>query len=225
MIKLDNDWDAFAREESQKPYYLRLRQFLKQEYFSPAKTIYPPMNEIFSALRHTSYNDTKVVILGQDPYINPDEAHGMAFSVRPSAKIPPSLRNIFKELEADMGCAIPNNGYLMPWAEQGVLLLNTVLTVQAGCSKSHANQGWEQFTDAIISHLNQRQRPMVFMLWGKAAQEKTTLIDSQRHKILIAAHPSPLAGGRFFGCRHFSRANEFLAAQGESVIDWQIPNV
>ncbi|MCL2397322.1 MAG: uracil-DNA glycosylase [Defluviitaleaceae bacterium] len=223
MIKLDNDWDAFANEEQQKPYYLALRQFLKGEYST--KTIYPPMGEIFSALRHTSYDDVKVVILGQDPYINHGEAHGMAFSVGPGAKIPPSLRNVFIELQNDLGCTPPNNGCLMPWAAQGVLLLNTVLTVQAGRSKSHAGQGWEHFTNAIITRLNQRQRPMVFMLWGKAAQEKTALINNPHHKVLMAAHPSPLAGGRFFGSRHFSQTNEFLAAQGDTPIDWQIPNI
>jgi len=223
MVKLNNDWDDHVAQETQKPYYLALRQFLKQEYF--IKTTYPPMEEIFSALRYTAYEDTKVVILGQDPYINPGEAHGMAFSVKPTAKIPPSLKNIFIELNNDVGCAIPNNGYLMPWAEQGVLLLNTVLTVQAGRSKSHAGKGWEQFTDSIIMKLNERERPVIFMLWGKAAQEKMILIDTARHKVLTAAHPSPLAGGRFFGCRHFSAANAFLVGQGDLKIDWQIPNI
>jgi len=183
------------------------------------------MDEIFSALLHTSYEDTKVVILGQDPYINQGEAHGMAFSVMPAAKTPPSLRNIFIELEKDLGCAVPNNGYLIPWAKQGVMLLNTVLTVEAKRSKSHAGKGWEQFTDSIITRLAQREKPVVFMLWGRAAEQKATLIDANHHKVLIAAHPSPLAGGRFFGCKHFSAANEFLVAQGNSEIDWQIPNV
>ena len=223
MVKLDNDWDFHVAKETQKPYYLALRQFLKQEYFT--KRAYPPMDEIFSALRHTGFSSTRVVILGQDPYINPGEAHGMAFSVMPQAKIPPSLRNIFLELQNDLGCYVPNNGYLMPWAKQGVLLLNTVLTVRAGQSKSHAKMGWEQFTDSLITELNQREHPVVFMLWGKAAQEKTVLINPARHKILTAAHPSPLAGGRFFGCRHFSAANAFLAAQGDAEIDWQIPNI
>jgi len=220
MIKFNNDWDDYVAQERQKPYYQALRQFLKQEYF--AKTIYPPMDEIFSALMHTSYEGTKVVILGQDPYINPGEAHGMAFSVGLSAKIPPSLRNVFIELNNDLGCDIPNNGYLLPWAKQGVLLLNTVLTVQAGRSKSHAGKGWEEFTDSIIQRLSQREKPVVFMLWGRAAQQKATLIDANRHKVLMAAHPSPLAGGRFFGCKHFSEANAFLAAQGDEGINWQI---
>ena len=223
MIRLDNDWDEFAQDEAQKPYYQALRQFLKQEYFT--KTIYPPMDEIFAALRHTPYADVKVVILGQDPYINAGEAHGMAFSVQPSAKIPPSLRNIFKELHTDVGCAPPNNGFLMPWAQQGVLLLNTVLTVEAQRSKSHTGKGWEHFTDAIITRLNARREPVVFMLWGNNAKEKATLIDNAAHLILTAAHPSPLAGGKFFGCRHFSRANAFLAEQGRRPIDWQIPDV
>lgn len=220
MVKFNNDWDDYVAQERQKPYYQALRQFLKQEYFT--KTVYPPMDEIFSALRYTSYEGTKVVILGQDPYINPGEAHGMAFSVGLSAKIPPSLRNIFIELNNDMGCEIPNNGYLLPWAKQGVLLLNTVLTVQAGRSKSHAGKGWEEFTDSIIQRLSQREKPVVFMLWGRAAQQKAALIDVNLHKVLTAAHPSPLAGGKFFGCKHFSEANAFLAAQGDEEINWQI---
>ena len=223
MVKFDNDWDDYVATERQKPYYLALRQFLKQEYFT--KTIYPPMDEIFAALRHASYEGTKVVILGQDPYINPGEAHGMAFSVGPAAKIPPSLRNIFIELTNDMNCTMPNNGYLMPWAQQGVMLLNTVLTVEAGRSKSHAGKGWEQFTDSIITRLAGREKPVVFMLWGRDAQKKAALIDANHHKVLTAVHPSPLAGGKFFGCKHFSAANAFLAAQGDDVIDWQIPNL
>ena len=220
MIKFNNDWDDFVAQERQKPYYQTLRQFLKQEYFT--KTVYPPMDEIFSALRYTSYEGTKVVILGQDPYINPGEAHGMAFSVKPTAKIPPSLRNIFIELHNDLGCEIPDNGYLLPWAQQGVLLLNTVVTVEAGRSKSHGGKGWEEFTDSIIQRLGQRKKPVIFMLWGKAAQQKVSLIDADFHKVLTAAHPSPLAGGKFFGCRHFSQANAFLAALGDEEINWQI---
>jgi len=223
MVKFDNDWDEYVADERQKPYYLALRQFLKQEYFT--KTVYPPMDEIFAALRHTSYEGAKVVILGQDPYINPGEAHGMAFSVSPAAKIPPSLRNIFIELTNDMGCDMPNNGYLMPWAKQGVLLLNTVLTVEAGRSKSHAGKGWEQFTDSIITRLASREKPVVFMLWGRAAQQKAGLIDAANHKVLMAAHPSPLAGGKFFGSKHFSTANAFLTEWGDSPINWQIPNL
>ena len=223
MVKFNNDWDDYVAIERQKPYYLELRRFLKQEYFT--KTVYPPMDEIFSALRYTPYADTKVVILGQDPYINPGEAHGMAFSVSPSAKIPPSLRNIFSELCNDLGCTMPNNGYLLPWAQQGVLLLNTVLTVEAGRSKSHAGKGWEEFTGSIITRMAQREKPVVFMLWGRAAQQKAALIDASHHKVLMAVHPSPLAGGKFFGCKHFSAANAFLKAQGDDVINWQIPNL
>ena len=162
MIKLDNDWDEIVFYEQKKSYYLALRQFLKQQYSTA--TIYPPADQIFSALRHTSFEAAKVVILGQDPYINPKEAHGMAFSVLPGAKIPPSLKNIFKEIQDDIGCKIPNNGYLMPWATQGVLLLNTVLTVREGASKSHAGKGWEHFTDHIIHSLSNRQNPLIFML-------------------------------------------------------------
>ena len=222
MINLGNDWDSYVQEEARKPYYQELRQFLKHQY--AAATVYPPMGQIFDALRHTSYEGTKVVILGQDPYINQGEAHGMAFSVNHGIKIPPSLRNIFLELQSDLGHAPPNNGYLMPWALQGVLLLNTVLTVEAGRSKSHARKGWEFFTDSIISKLDERNKPIVFMLWGRAAQEKAVLIKNNAHLVLTAAHPSPLAGGRFFGCRHFSQANAFLSKHGMAEIDWKLQN-
>jgi len=223
MIKIGNDWDDFTSEEQQKPYYQQLRAFLKQEYST--KTIYPSASDIFATLTYTPYSDVAAVILGQDPYINPGEAHGMSFSVLPAARTPPSLQNIYKELQTDLGCFIPNNGYLMPWAKQGVLLLNTVLTVQAGKSRSHAGQGWEKFTDAIIGYLNQREQPIAFLLWGKMAQGKAALITNPRHKTLTSAHPSPLAGGAFFGCKHFSKTNDFLAANGQAVIDWQIPNL
>jgi uracil-DNA glycosylase len=183
------------------------------------------MHDIFNALRYTSYADTKVVVVGQDPYINPGEAHGLAFSVMPTAKIPPSLRNIFKELETDLQCTMPDNGRLLPWAEQGVLMLNSVLTVQRGASKSHAGKGWEKFTDAVLNIINQKETPVAVMLWGRDAQQKGQLVDNPLHLILRAAHPSPLAGGKFFGCKHFSHANEFLQKSGQSAIDWQIPNV
>jgi len=225
MKPLGNDWDEIIKEEMEKDYYKNLRQFLKLEYFNENKSIYPPMNEIFSALVHTSYTNTKVVILGQDPYINEGEAHGMAFSVKPHAKTPPSLKNVFKELSYDIGAAIPNNGYLIKWADQGVLLLNTILTVEAKKSKSHSKKGWEQFTTSIIKTLNNKDTPVVFLLWGKDAKTKIELITNPIHKILTAAHPSPLAGGRFFGCRHFSKTNEFLRQSGMEVIDWQIENV
>jgi len=223
MVKLHNSWDARLAEEFQKDYYLSLRGFLKDAYAT--RTVYPNMYDIFNALKLTAYEQVRAVIVGQDPYINQGEAHGLAFSVQPGAKTPPSLANIFKELRDDLGCAIPNNGHLVHWAAQGVMLLNTVLTVEARRSKSHARQGWEQFTDTVLHHLNDREEPMVFLLWGKDAQVKLRIIDSPRHLILTAAHPSPLAGGKFFGCRHFSKANEFLAANGQAAIDWQIPDI
>ncbi len=223
MKPLNNDWDEFLNHETKKDYYLNLREFLKTEY--SCKRIFPPMNDIFNALKFTPLSKTNVVILGQDPYINPNEAHGLAFSVQPSAKIPPSLKNIFKELQEDVGCYIPNNGCLVKWAKQGVMLLNAVLTVRAGQSKSHSKMGWELFTTAIIKKLNEKETPVVFMLWGKDAQEKASLITDPKHLVLTAAHPSPLAGGRFFGSRHFSKANVFLKRYNLPEIDWQIENI
>jgi len=219
-IRLGNDWDDFLQAEAAQPYYQNLMRFLTAEYAK--NTIYPPSVEILSALKHTPFGDVKVVILGQDPYIGPKQAHGMAFSVTPDAKIPPSLRNIFVELESDIGCRKPDTGYLMPWARQGVLLLNTILTAKAGQSKSHANKGWEQLTDAIISRLDNREHPIVFMLWGNDAKTKATMINHNKHKVLTAAHPSPLARGKFFGCRHFSQANTFLEEYGYEGINWQL---
>lgn len=223
MVTFNNDWDALLADEFKKEYYLRLRAFLKEEYRH--KVIYPGMHDLFNALRYTPYGQVKAVIVGQDPYINPGEAHGLAFSVQPAARIPPSLQNIFKELKTDLSCDIPNNGYLRPWAEQGVLLLNAVLTVEQGRSRSHAGRGWETFTDAVMKLLNQKDSPVVFLLWGKDAQRKGQQIDNPMHLVLSAAHPSPLAGGRFFGCRHFSQANTFLEKNGISAIDWQIPTI
>ena len=223
MVKLHNDWDAILAEEFKKDYYQQLRAFLKEAY--KTRTIYPSMHDIFNALKLTAYQDVKAVIVGQDPYINPGEAHGLAFSVQPGAKTPPSLANIFKELKDDVGTYIPNNGHLVSWAKQGVMLLNTVLTVEARRSRSHAGKGWERFTDTVLFHLNDRAMPMVFLLWGKDAQAKGRLIDNPKHLVLKAAHPSPLAGGRFFGCRHFSKTNGFLTQNGQSPIDWQIPNL
>ena len=220
MIKFNNDWDALLEEEFQKDYYQNLRAFLKNAYAT--STVYPNMYDIFNALMYTPYNRVRAVIVGQDPYINPGEAHGFAFSVLPGAKVPPSLANIFKEIHADVGCTIPNNGHLIPWAKQGVMLLNTVLTVEARRSKSHANKGWERFTDTVMFHLNDREEPIVFLLWGRDAQAKGRLIDNPKHLVLKAAHPSPLAGGKFFGCRHFSKTNDFLVKNGQSPIDWQI---
>ena len=223
MVKLHNDWDKLLAEEFQKDYYLELRAFLKNAYGT--RTVYPSMHDIFNALKLTPYGQVKAVVVGQDPYINPGEAHGLAFSVLPGAKTPPSLANIFKELKEDVGTFIPNNGHLVHWATQGVMLLNTVLTVEARRSRSHAGQGWERFTDTVLFHLNDRVEPMVFLLWGKDAQAKGRLIDNPRNLVLNAAHPSPLAGGKFFGCRHFSKTNAFLQKNGQTAIDWQIPNL
>ena len=223
MIRLGNDWDEFLTEEMAKPYYLTLREFLKNEYRS--RVIYPDMYDLFNALKYTSILDTKVLILGQDPYINPGEAHGLAFSVKPSAQIPPSLRNIFREIADDLGAYIPNNGHLVKWSRQGVMLLNTVLSVREKQSKSHAGKGWETFTSAVIDTLNRKDSPVVFLLWGNDAKAKAGRITNQKHLILTATHPSPLAGGRFFGCKHFSKTNTFLEQNGLSPIDWQIENI
>ena len=223
MVNLQNDWDSLLQEEFQKEYYQALRGFLKEAY--QTQTVYPLMDDIFNALKYTSYENVKVVITGQDPYINAGEAHGLAFSVQPTAKIPPSLRNIFKELSTDIQCYMPDNGCLVHWAKQGVLLLNAVLTVKAGTSKSHAGQGWEQFTDRIMALINEKQTPVAYLLWGKDAQKKGQYINNPQHLVLNAAHPSPLAGGKYFGSKHFSQANEFLHKHGLEGIDWQIPNV
>lgn len=224
LIPLGNDWDELLKDEFQKDYYIKLRQFLKNEYSD--KTIYPDMHKIFEALKLTSYKDTKVVILGQDPYHGPNQAHGLAFSVQEGVMIPPSLLNIYKEMENDVNCYIPDNGYLVPWAKQGVLLLNTSLTVVAGNANSHSNRGWELFTDGIIRLLNDKDSPVVFLLWGNNAKGKSTYITNPKHLILTAVHPSPLSAHRgFLGCRHFSKANEFLNGTGQGMIDWQIPNI
>jgi len=220
ILKLNNDWDNFLANEFQKEYYQELRAFLKDAYST--RTIYPDMHDIFNAFKYTSYKEVKAVIVGQDPYINPNEAHGLAFSVLPGAKTPPSLCNIFKELKDDIGCTIPDSGHLINWANQGVMLLNTVLTVEARRSRSHARKGWEQFTDTVLQHLSDRTKPMAFLLWGKDAQAKSRLINNPSHLILNAAHPSPLAGGRFFGCRHFSKTNEFLIQNGIEPINWEL---
>jgi len=220
MIKLNNDWDEFLQEETAKPYYVELRKFLVSEYRS--RPIFPPMNDIFNALKYCPLENVKAVILGQDPYINPGEAHGMAFSVNTGIKIPPSLVNIFKELKDDVGVEIPTSGCLVKWAEQGVLLLNAVLTVRARSSRSHARMGWEHFTDAVIGKVNEKDKPVAFLLWGKDAQAKQPLISNPVHKTLIAAHPSPLAGGRFFGSKHFSKTNEFLEENDVKPIDWRL---
>ncbi|ARF66748.1 uracil-DNA glycosylase [Paenibacillus larvae subsp. pulvifaciens] len=220
---LNNDWQDKLGEEFTKPYYLKLREFLKQEYTS--HTIYPGPYDIFNALHHTPFHKVKVVILGQDPYHGPDQAHGLSFSVKPGVRTPPSLQNIYKELHDDLGCFIPNNGYLLKWANQGVLMLNTVLTVREGQANSHKGKGWENFTDKVITTLNEKETPVVFLLWGSHAQSKAALIHNKHHYMLGAPHPSPLSAHRgFLGCRHFSKANEILRQNGLSELDWQIEN-
>ena len=219
-----NDWAELLGDELNEPYYQELRKFLIDEYST--KKIFPNMYDIFNALHFTSYADTKVVILGQDPYHEPGQAHGLSFSVLPDVPPPPSLLNIFKELRDDLGCTIPNNGCLKSWAEQGVLLLNTVLTVRAHAANSHRGHGWEIFTDKIISLLNEHERPLAFILWGRPARAKKNMITNPRHFIVESAHPSPLsASGGFFGSRPFSRVNKFLESVGETPINWQIPNL
>ena len=225
MAMIDNDWLPAIQGEFRKPYYKELFQFVKEEY--NRTVIYPPSEDIFNALHLTPLHEVKVLILGQDPYHNVNQAHGLSFSVPLSQKeIPPSLQNIYQELHDDLGCEIPDNGYLEKWAKQGVLLLNTVLTVRAHQANSHKGHGWEQFTDAIIQAVNAQERPIVYLLWGKPAQSKIPMLTNPKHLILQAPHPSPLSAYRgFFGCKHFSRANAFLEANGESPIDWQIENV
>lgn len=224
MIRFNNNWDSILAEELKKDYYLRLREFLKAEYST--RTIYPPMEDIYNALKITDYNDVKAVILGQDPYHGEGEAHGLAFSVKKGVKIPPSLLNIYKELHNSLGCYIPNNGYLEKWARQGVLLLNTALTVRKDIANSHSGKGWELLTDFIIKELNKREKPMVFMLWGNNAKSKAWFIDSNKHLVLTSVHPSPLSASRgFFGCNHFKKANDFLVKNGQTAIDWQIENI
>ena len=219
-----NDWAEYLDAELEKPYYKDLRQFLIGEYRH--QKIYPDMYDIFNALHYTSYADTKVVILGQDPYHEPGQAHGLSFSVLPNVPPPPSLQNIFKELHEDLGCKVPNNGCLKYWTEQGVLLLNTVLTVRAHVANSHKGKGWEIFTDKIISLLNEHERPVAFILWGRPARAKKSMITNPRHFIVESAHPSPLSAfNGFFGSKPFSKVNNFLASVGEKPIDWQIPDV
>ncbi|MFA9463750.1 MAG: uracil-DNA glycosylase [Velocimicrobium sp.] len=225
MSEIKNDWlDAIA-EEFKKPYYMELYQFIKGEY--ETTVIYPPANDIFNAFHFTPLSKVKVLILGQDPYHNVNQAHGLSFSVLPNqAAIPPSLQNIYKELNTDLGCYIPNNGYLKKWAEQGVLMLNTVLTVRAHQANSHQGHGWETFTDAVIHAVNEQDRPIVYLLWGRPAQNKISMLTNPKHLILKAPHPSPLSSYRgFFGSKHFSKANEFLIANGVEAVDWQIENI
>ena len=224
MKDLANDWNELLLEEFKKDYYLKLRDFLKEEY--ETKQIYPEIQNIFSALQYTAYKDVKVVILGQDPYHGPNQSHGLCFSVKTGVRIPPSLLNIFKELHNDLDCYIPNNGYLKKWADQGVLLLNTVLTVRAGEANSHKNKGWEHFTNKIIALLNEKTEPIVFILWGSDAQTKQSLITNPKHYIIKSVHPSPLSAHRgFFNSKPFSNTNNFLTSQGKNPIDWQIENI
>lgn len=221
MVKLGNDWDEILKGEWQKPYYQTLRGFLKQEYQST--TVYPDMNNIFNALKYTAFQDVKAVIIGQDPYHGPGQAHGLCFSVLPGIEPPPSLKNIFKELEDDLGVPAASGGTLIPWAKQGVLMLNNCLTVRAGQAGSHHNMGWEIFTDRVINELNNKKTPVVFLLWGSPAAKKADIITNPIHKKLKCPHPSPLSAYRgFFGCRHFSLANEFLKSNGLEPIDWRI---
>lgn len=219
---IHNSWQEVLQEEFQKEYYLRLREFLKEEYRT--KYIHPDMYHIYEAFEWTPYEKVKVVILGQDPYHGPHQAHGLSFSVQPGIKIPPSLVNIYKELEDDLGIPPVKHGYLEKWAKEGVLLLNTVLTVRNGEAYSHRGHGWEQLTDEVIRKLNEREKPIVFILWGKPAQAKQAMIDRSRHIVLTAPHPSPLSAHRgFFGSKPFSKTNNALIALGEEPIDWQLP--
>ena len=219
MVLLGNDWDELLADQWQQPYYLQLREFLKTEYAT--QTIFPPMHDIFNALRYTSFADTKVVIIGQDPYHGQGQAHGLCFSVKQGVTPPPSLKNIFKELQADLGKPIPSHGELTNWANQGVLLLNNVLTVREGMPTSHKGKGWEIFTDHVISLLNNKTTPVVFLLWGAHAQKKAELIHNPIHYKLQCVHPSPLSASRgFFGCKHFSKTNEILKQNGLSPIEW-----
>ncbi len=221
MVNLGNDWDIILADEWQKPYYKELRAFLKSEYSN--HTIYPDMNDIFNALKYTSFADTKVVIIGQDPYHGEGQAHGLCFSVKKGVTPPPSLKNIYKELCSDTDFEIPNHGDLISWAKQGVLMLNNVLTVREASPNSHKGKGWEIFTDRVIGELNKKETPVVFLLWGANAQKKAEIITNPLHTKLISVHPSPLSASRgFFGCKHFSKTNEILLKNRMKQIDWQI---
>lgn len=222
MVNLGNDWDDILKDEFTKDYYLKLRAFLAKEYRQG--TVYPDMYDIFNALRYTSFKDTKAVIIGQDPYHGEGQAHGLCFSVRRGTEPPPSLKNIFRELETDVGFRYTGHGELTAWAKQGVLLLNTVLTVRAHQPNSHRGMGWELFTDRVIKELDRKDSPVVFLLWGANARQKARVITNPNHIKLETVHPSPLSAyNGFFGCRHFSRCNEALIASGQTPIDWQLP--
>lgn len=224
MAAISNDWLEPLKPEFKKPYYINLYKSIKKEYSE--HVVYPPADEIFTAFELTPLSRVKVVIIGQDPYHNVNQAHGLSFSVKPQVEIPPSLLNIYKELQSDLGCYIPDNGYLVKWAKQGVLMLNSVLTVRAHQAFSHQGLGWEEFTDAVIRILANEDRPIVYLLWGKPAEKKAMVVQNKKQLLLKAPHPSPLSAYRgFFGCKHFSKANEFLIANGLEPIDWQIENI
>lgn len=224
MSAINNDWLKPLSGEFKKEYYKKLFLTVKDEYTN--HLVFPPLDDIFNAFHLTELSKVKVVIIGQDPYHEPGQAHGLSFSVKPGIDVPPSLVNIYKELHEDLGTYIPNNGYLVKWANEGVLLLNTILTVRAHKAMSHSNIGWQEFTDAAIRILNEQDRPIVFMLWGRPAGEKEKMLTNTNHLILKAPHPSPLSAYRgFFGCRHFSKANEFLKSHGVEPVDWQIENI
>lgn len=221
MLLIGNDWDNIIGDEFSKDYYMALRSKLAAEY--KEHTVYPDMHNIFNSLKMTPYSEVKVLLLGQDPYHGVGQAHGLAFSVQPGVEKPPSLVNMFKELESDLGVKRPETGCLIPWAKRGVMLLNTVLTVREGEPNSHKNLGWTQFTDCVIKKLNEREDPVIFLLWGNNAKEKLPLITNSHHYVLMAAHPSPLSASRgFFGCRHFSKVNTLLRQMGKQPIDWSL---
>ncbi len=223
MVNIGNEWDGILKGEFEKEYYLKLREFLKYEYSH--YDVYPNMYDIFNSLKYTSYNSVKAVILGQDPYHEPGQAHGLCFSVKKGTPLPPSLRNIYKELYSDLGIPPAKHGELISWAQNGVLMMNTVLTVRRGQANSHKNHGWEIFTGRVIELLNRREKPIVFILWGGNARSKTKLITNPNHFILQSAHPSPLSAyNGFFGNKHFSKTNEFLVQHGIEPIDWHIPD-
>jgi len=222
-VRLNPSWKAVLGEEFKKPYMQELKVFLKEEK-TKKKIIYPKGKDIFHALDHTDFDNVKVVILGQDPYHGPGQAHGLCFSVLPGVPSPPSLKNIFKEMNQDVGTENGAHGCLTSWADQGVLLLNAVLTVEHSKAASHQNKGWEEFTDAVIQHLNQKREKIVFLLWGSYAQKKGQFIDAKKHLVLKAPHPSPLSSHRgYFGCKHFSRTNDYLEYHGKTAIEWQLP--
>lgn len=224
MRLVGNKWDEVLLTEYEKPYFMPMLKKVDEEYSH--YTIYPAQRNVFNALKFTDFDDVKVVILGQDPYHGPNQAHGLCFSVMPNVEIPPSLVNIYKEIVSDVGGFVPNNGYLVHWAKQGVLMLNTVLTVREGLPQSHKNIGWTTFTDAIIRAISEQKQNVVFLLWGRNAIEKKELIDVSKHLILTAPHPSPLSAyNGFFGCKHFSKCNQYLMNHGEEPINWQIPNI